>query len=501
MPETREEFMQTLVQLKKYSAELVDLHHTLALMQWDQEVRMPRRAAEGRAGQFATLSALVHRREVAPELGALLAEVGAQKEALSVEDRALLRVMQRSYDQNTRLPEEFVAEFSRLTSQAQMAWLKAREQSDFAIFQPLLERLVVMARQQAEYLGYKNHPYDALLDLYEEGLTTCQVEEMFAELQAPLVGLVKRFAGRLAPLSFSENFSPEGQERFAEHLLTAMGFDFSRGCLARSAHPFTTTLGHHDRRITNRYAPKGLDFIFGALHEGGHALYEQGIDERLANCHLDDGVSLGIHESQSRFWENVVGRGRPFWQKFFPELQQAFPAQFSQTGLDDFVRGINAVKPGLIRVDADELTYNLHVLIRFEIEKGLIEGSLEVAALPGIWREKYRQYLGVEVESDADGVLQDIHWSHGSFGYFPTYTIGNLAAAQIWEAYKRYDPDFSRTLAEGDLAKLREWLAGEIHAHGSVYLPQDLLVRVTGAPLSARAFLAYLEEKFTVLAG
>jgi carboxypeptidase Taq len=438
---------------------------------------------------------------VAPELGALLAEVGAQKEALSVEDRALLRVMQRSYDQNTRLPEEFVAEFSRLTSQAQMAWLKAREQSDFAIFQPLLERLVVMARQQAEYLGYKNHPYDALLDLYEEGLTTCQVEEMFAELQAPLVGLVKRFAGRLTPLSFSENFSPEGQERFAEHLLTAMGFDFSRGCLARSAHPFTTTLGHHDRRITNRYAPKGLDFIFGALHEGGHALYEQGIDERLANCHLDDGVSLGIHESQSRFWENVVGRGRPFWQKFFPELQQAFPAQFSQTGLDDFVRGINAVKPGLIRVDADELTYNLHVLIRFEIEKGLIEGSLEVAALPGIWREKYRQYLGVEVESDADGVLQDIHWSHGSFGYFPTYTIGNLAAAQIWEAYKRYDPDFSRTLAEGDLAKLREWLAGEIHAHGSVYLPQDLLVRVTGAPLSARAFLAYLEEKFTVLAG
>jgi carboxypeptidase Taq len=438
---------------------------------------------------------------VAPELGALLAEVGAQKEALSVEDRALLRVMQRSYDQNTRLPEEFVAEFSRLTSQAQMAWLKAREQSVFAIFQPLLERLVVMARQQAEYLGYKNHPYDALLDLYEEGLTTCQVEEMFAELQAPLVGLVKRFAGRLTPLSFSENFSPEGQERFAEHLLTAMGFDFSRGCLARSAHPFTTTLGHHDRRITNRYAPKGLDFIFGALHEGGHALYEQGIDERLANCHLDDGVSLGIHESQSRFWENVVGRGRPFWQKFFPELQQAFPAQFSQTGLDDFVRGINAVKPGLIRVDADELTYNLHVLIRFEIEKGLIEGSLEVAALPGIWREKYRQYLGVEVESDADGVLQDIHWSHGSFGYFPTYTIGNLAAAQIWEAYKRYDPDFSRTLAEGDLAKLREWLAGEIHAHGSVYLPQDLLVRVTGAPLSARAFLAYLEEKFTVLAG
>jgi carboxypeptidase Taq len=493
--------MQTLTELKKYSAELVDLHHTLALMQWDQEVRMPRRAAEGRAGQFATLSGLVHRREVAPELGVLLAEAEAQKEVLSVEDRALVRVMRRSYDQNTKLPEEFVAGFSRLTSQAQMAWLEAREQSDFAIFQPLLERLVVLSRQQAGYLGYTAHPYDALLDLHEEGLTTAKVAAMFGELQAPLVALVKRFSGRLAPLSFAEPFSSSGQEQFAEHLLVAMGFDFSRGCLARSAHPFTTTLGHHDRRITNRYAPKSLDFIFGALHEGGHALYEQGIDERLANGHLDDGVSLGIHESQSRFWENVVGRSRPFWQRFFPELRRSFPAQFAHTGLDDFIRGINAVTPGLIRVDADEVTYNLHVLIRFEIEKGLIEGSLEVAELPRIWRDKYRQYLGVEVDSDADGVLQDIHWAHGSFGYFPTYTIGNLASAQIWEAYKKYDPAFTQTLAEGNLTKIREWLVREIHGHGGVYLPEELLTRVTGAPLSARPFLAYLEEKFSILAG
>ncbi|MBU4117255.1 MAG: carboxypeptidase M32 [Proteobacteria bacterium] len=491
--------MTHLTQLRKYSAELVDLHHTLALMQWDQEVRMPRRAAEGRAGQFATLSGLVHRREVAPELGALLAEVEASKEGLSVEDLALVRVMRRQYDQNTKLPEEFVSEFSRLASQAQMSWLEAREQSDFAIFQPLLERLVIMARQQAEYLGYADHPYDALLDLYEEGLTTAQVEKMFVELQAPLVAMVKKFAGRLTPLSFGEPFSPAGQEQFAQHLLVAMGFDFSRGCLARSAHPFTTTLGHHDRRITNRYAPKSLDFIFGALHEGGHALYEQGIAERLAHSHLDDGVSLGIHESQSRFWENVVGRGRPFWQRFFPELQQSFPAQFAQTDIDDFVRGINAVTPGLIRVDADELTYNLHVLIRFEIEKALIEGSLEVAALTRVWRDKYRQYLGVEVESDADGVLQDIHWSHGSFGYFPTYTIGNLAAAQIWEAYRQYDPEFSQTIGTGNLEKVQAWLGREIHTHGSVYLPQELLKRVTGAPLSAQPFLAYLEEKFTAL--
>ena len=491
--------METFDRLREYSQELIALHHTLALLQWDQEVRMPRRATEGRAQQFAVVSSLIHRREVAAELGGLLAEAQERQEGWSVPQRALLRVMRRRYEQSSRLPESFVADFARLTSQAQEKWLTARERSDFSLFQPALERLVEMARRQAEYLGYPEHPYDALLDLYEEGLATARVTRIFTALREPLVGLVDRLAGRLAPLDFAEPFASAAQERFAEELLRAIGFDFNRGCLARSAHPFTTTLDHHDRRITNRYAPHGLDYIFGALHEGGHALYEQGIAEDLANTHLDDGVSLGIHESQSRLWENVIGRSPAFWQHFFPELQKAFPVQFRGMALARFLRGINAVQPGLIRVDADEVTYNLHVLIRFELEKGLIEGSIQVADLPALWREKYRRYLGVEVDSDANGLLQDIHWAHGSFGYFPTYTLGNLAAAQIWQAYRRDDPEAEAAIAAGNLARVREWLTARIYAHGSVYQPGELLLRVSGEELSERHFLHYLDEKFARL--
>jgi len=491
--------MDAFARLQNYSAELVALHHTLALLQWDQEVRMPRRAAEGRAQQFAVLSALSHRREVAEELGALLAEAQEKKDAWTVEQRALVRVMQRRYDQSVRLPEQFVAEFARLTSRAQGEWLAAREQSDFAVFQPMLKELVVMARRQADYLGYSGHPYDALLDLHEEGLVTARVEAVFAALKEPLVAMAAKLSRRFEPLSFAKPFVQEDQERFAEHLLRAIGFDFERGCLARSAHPFSTTLGHHDRRITNRYTPHGLDFIFGALHEGGHALYEQGIAESLANSHLDDGISLGIHESQSRLWENVIGRSPAFWRRFFPELKSSFSAQFQGLDLDRFLQGINAVRPGLIRVDADEVTYNLHVLIRFEVEKALIEGSLEVTDLSEIWREKYRQYLGVRVDSDANGLLQDIHWAHGSFGYFPTYTLGNLAAAQIWQAYRRDDPAAEQTIAAGELHKVRDWLAARIYCHGSVHQPGEVLLRVTGEELSARYFLRYLDEKFAAL--
>nr|MDA8164920.1 carboxypeptidase M32 [Desulfobacteraceae bacterium] len=264
-----------------------------------------------------------------------------------------------------------------------------------------------------------------------------------------------------------------------------------------SAHPFTTSLGHHDHRVTNRYRPDGLDFIFSALHEGGHALYEQNIGEALAGTALDSGISLGVHESQSRLWENIVGRSLPFWEHFYPELRQAFPAQLGDLPLADFVAGLNLVRPGLIRVEADEVSYNLHVLIRFELEKVLIDGTLAVADLPAAWNEKYRDALDVRVERDAEGVLQDIHWSHGSFGYFPTYTIGNLAAAQIWEAYRGFDPHPEETLRRGDLARVRSWLAERIYRHGSIYPPAELIAAVTGRPLAADSFLSYLATKYT----
>ncbi len=460
---------------------------------------MPRRAAAVRAQQFATLSTIIHQKEVSEQLGDLLAKAEAGN-GHSVEEQALVRVMRRSYEQKTKLPESFVAELAKLTSQAQVVWTEAREKDDFSLFGRVLEKLVDMARQQTEYLGYEAHPYDALLDLYEEGLATLELEKVFAEIKAPLSNMVAALKEKGAGLDFAEPFALDAQERFAEHLLNEIGFDFERGCLARSVHPFTTSLGHHDRRVTNRYAAHGLEFIFGALHEGGHALYEQGIADVLAQSHLDTGVSLGIHESQSRLWENIIGRSREFWQSYYPALQKAFPAQFAHCSMDDFYNGINIVRPGLIRVDADEVSYNLHVLIRFELEKALIEGNLHVADLPVAWNEKYRDLLGVDVPSASMGVLQDIHWSHGSFGYFPTYTIGNLASAQIWDQYKRFDPQYQDTLGSGNLGKVKAWLTETIYEHGSIYPPTELLHKISGEPLSATYFLEYLAEKYGVKA-
>ncbi|MEJ2032206.1 MAG: carboxypeptidase M32, partial [Deltaproteobacteria bacterium] len=403
---------------------------------------------------------------------------------------ALVRVMRRQYDQSTKLPEEFVTSFSHLTSRALSVWTHARRRSDFSLFAPLLEEVVAMCRRQAEYLGYPEEPYDALLDLHEEGLTTSMVVKMFAGLREPLRDMVRKLrtvGGR--ELRFAEPFRQEEQIAFAEKMLAAIGFDFKRGRQDLSAHPFTTSIGHHDHRVTNRYHPHSLEFIFSALHEGGHALYEQNIADSLEGTALDSGISLGVHESQSRLWENVIGRSLPFWEHFYPELRQAFPAQFADLPLSEFVSGLNLVRPGPIRVEADEVSYNLHVLIRFELEKALIDGTLAVRDLPAAWDQRYREDLDVRVDRDADGVLQDIHWSHGSFGYFPTYTIGNLAAAQIWEAYRGFDSETEKTLRRGELAKIRNWLTERIYRHGSIYPPGELIVNVTGKPLDAEGVL------------
>lgn len=485
-----------LARLRDHSRELTDLRHILALLQWDQETMLPERGAEERARQMALLSGVIHRREVAPELGRLLAGAEELRGGFSEGGQALLRVMRREYDRNVRLPSEFVTSFSRLTSQALAAWSRARRASDFRLFAPLLTEIVAQSRRKAEYLGYEGEPYDALLDLHEEGLTTARAAGMFAGLRAPLMELVRTLRGRGEPLCFAAPFPREKQSAFAEMLLAAMGFDFSRGRQDVSAHPFSTSLGRHDHRVTNRYQPQGLEFIFTALHEGGHALYEQNIGEELASTALATGVSLGIHESQSRLWENIIGRGLPFWRYFYPRLRRAFPRQFRGLALEDFLAGLNLVEPGPIRVEADEVSYNLHVLIRFELEKALLDGALAVADLPAAWNEKYRDCLGVRVESDALGVLQDVHWAHGSLGYFPTYTIGNLVAAQIWEACCAAHPRADRDIARGDLSGIREWLGREVHRHGSIHPPEVLVAKVTGRPLTADAFLAYLRRKY-----
>ena len=489
--------MNNIEQLRARAAELSDLHHVMALMQWDQEVMLPVRAAAERAQQFATMSGIVHRKEVDPGLAELISTAEAAGDSLSVVDRALVRRMRRNFDQSTKLPEEFVVALSTLTSQALPVWVAARKNNDFKSFAPLLAQLVEMSRQQADYLGYEKEPYDALLDQYEEGLTADRVRECFDALRSPLQTMIAQSGGgRDEPPMVSEPFEVEEQIRFADRLLAMIGFDFERGRQDRSAHPFSTGLGGCDQRVTNRYSPQSIEFIFSALHEGGHALYEQNVGADLARTPLGAGVSLGIHESQSRLWENIIGRSAPFWQHCLPMLREAFPAQFGDMAFGQFMQMINAVRPGLIRVEADELSYNLHVLIRFELELALINGDLAAADLSAAWNERYRDYLGVTVPTDSDGVLQDIHWAHGSFGYFPTYTIGNLASAQIWHAYCALDPEQETTIGQGDFGRIKGWLTEQIYRHGSVYPPEELLLRVTGERLNPDYFLRYLKNKF-----
>jgi carboxypeptidase Taq len=489
--------MGEVKKLRSLSAELTDLYHIMALMQWDQEVMIPAGAAPDRANQFSTMSVLIHQKEVSPALGELLNKLNEKRGELDVTDSALVRVMKRGYDQNVKLPSAFVAEFAKLTSESLNAWIEARQKSDFKIFKPYLCRIVEMSLQKAEYLGYGEHAYDALLDLYEEGLQSRELEILFGSLREPLKGILHEIMSKpQQELEFDPPFDETEQILFSKEVLKKIGYDFKRGREDKSAHPFTTSLGHNDRRVTNRFNPGSLEFVFGALHEGGHALYEMGIDASLARTHLDDGVSLGIHESQSRFWENIVGRSRAFWKNFYGDLQKAFPEQCGSLSLDKFFTGINRVAPGPIRVEADEVTYNFHIMIRFELEKSLMEKEIEVSDLPGVWSEKYKEYLDVTVRNDAEGVLQDIHWSHGSIGYFPTYSLGNLEAAQLWNTYKKHDPEHEKTVSSGMLFKIREWLKQNIHMHGATYPPRELMTRVTGEKLNPGYFIEYLKEKY-----
>jgi carboxypeptidase Taq len=491
--------MKPIDELKSRATELTNLNNILALLQWDQEIMMPTAASAERADQFAVLSSIIHQKISDPDIGILIKQTEEETNDPTIADQALFRVLKREHEKNIKLPEAFVADFARLTSESLPVWVNARRQSDFTLFSPALEKIIAMCRQQADYLGYTDHPYDALLDIYEEDLTTAEVTEVFASLKPELVELVQHMAEKSSitknPLANLLPMAQQDQILFSEKLLAAIGYDFNRGRQDISAHPFTTSLGHNDRRVTNRFRPDSLEFIFSALHEGGHALYEQGIAEINTTTPLDEGVSLGIHESQSRLWENIIGRSRPFWHQYYPILQNIMPAQFMDISLDDFVRDINRVHPGLIRVEADEVSYNLHVLIRFELEKQLIEGTLSVRDLSALWNEKYANYLGVQVDSDANGVLQDIHWAHGSFGYFPTYTIGNLAAAQIWQAYCRFDPDYQQTIQHGELAKVRQWLTDNIYSHGAIFQPAVLMKRVCGEQLNSRYFVDYLKNK------
>ena len=465
---------------------------------------MPDGGAEARAQQLSTLQSTAHERFVADETGELLdraADAVGDADPLDP-DAALVRVTRRDHERAVRIPSSLVAELSKARAEAQQAWTRARQNDDFSRFAPHLERLVDLSVEKAESIGYEDEPYDALLTEYEPGRTTAEVASLFDTLRDDLVPIVDAIAEapQVDDSVLRGTYPQAEQQAFGRSVIADFGYDFDRGRQDVSAHPFTTAFSPTDVRLTTRYDEANVaSALFSTLHEAGHGLYEQGIDPALARTPLGEAASLSIHESQARLWENHVGRSRPFWRHYLPRLKDTFPDALGDAALEPFYRAINRVEPSLIRVEADEVTYNLHVMLRFELERGLIDGSVSVNELPERWNAAMDEYLGVVPETDAKGVLQDVHWSQGAFGYFPTYTLGTLTAAQLIETIQDDLSELTKQVADGRFGPLLDRLRTHIHQHGRILEAPDLLDRATGASLSTAPWLRYVREKFGAL--
>ena len=474
------------------------MQHVIALLQWDQETYMPRGAVSERSDQLALLEGQVHERRSSPEMGELIT-AGEARSDLEETDRSFLRELRRTYDRETRLPTELVTAIARQASINHSSWVAARNSSDFSIFRDDLEKTLCLTREKADHLRSGETRYDPLLDGFEPWMRTAELTAVLDALRGPLVDLLERIAGSEVTINdevLRRDYDVGVQRAFTDHLLAALGFSAHTGRLDVSAHPFSTTLGAADARLTTRFHPNLLSAsVFGTIHECGHGLHGLGVAPELATSVLGSGTSLGICESQSRFWENLIGRRRSFWEHFYPQLQPRFPA-LADVDLDQFYRSINAVKPSFIRVEADEVTYNLHILLRFSLERRMVDGDLQVDDLPEAWREESRALLGVVPERDADGVLQDIHWSMFAIGYFPTYTLGNLYSAQFHAAMARDIPDWEGHVRGGRFGEVVGWLRERIHRHGRVYSAAEICRQVTSEPLDARYFINYLNAKF-----
>jgi len=478
-----------------------------ALLGWDERCMLPPAAGPYRAEQMTLLSGLLHRRMTDADYGRRLADLATSELAADPhsDTGANIRRLQRIYDKKVRLPQSLVEELTRATVLGQQAWVEARQKNDFPAFRPFLEKIFQLKRDEAAALGYTGSPYDPLLDDYEPEATAAAVQPILAGLRdalVPLVGAIAQSGRRPKIEILSRRFPVDAQESFGREAAARIGFDFQRGRLDVTAHPFCTTLGPHDCRITTRYNANHFNgAFFGILHEAGHGLYEQGLVSQHYGLPLGEAVSLGIHESQSRLWENFVGRSRLFWTHLFPEAQRRFPEALGDVTLDEFYFAINSVQPSLIRVEADEATYNLHILIRFELELAVLRGDLAVGDLPGAWNAAYRKYLGLEPPTAADGVLQDVHWSAGLIGYFPTYSLGNLCAAQFFAQAQRETSELLGGFAQGEFGPLLNWLREKIHRQGQRYSAAELIQRVTGQPLSHEPLIHYLKAKLEPLYG
>jgi carboxypeptidase Taq len=496
-----------IAELLDYMHEIEDLETFGDLAEWDQNTGMPEGAAEVRGYQLATLQGVIHERWTTPRLRTLLNDLSdvIKGSDYTDADRGLVREVQRSYDRATKLPRKLVEEIARVQAGSFEAWRRAREHNDFVSFAPWLSRTVALQREVADRIGFAETRYDALLDYFEPGMTASKLDELFAPVRAASVTLLQRIqtsGSTIDDFCLKGEFAEEQQVELCKVLLRGMGYDFSRGGIAISPHPFTSGFGSpFDVRVTvhpDRHFIQAS--VMAAIHEGGHALYEQGSALVLARTPVAGGASMGVHESQSRLWENQIGRSEAYWRGQYAAVREAFPEQFATVDSATFARALNKVQPSLIRIEADEVTYNLHIIVRFELEKALINGDLAIETLPGLWNAKYREYLGVEPATDSEGVLQDIHWSSG-FGYFPSYTLGNLYAAQIYSALRRAFPNFDERLAAGNRAFILDWLREKMYAFGAIYQPETLMKHVTGEAPNAEYFVRYLTSKFEALYG
>ena len=496
-----------LQHLRQILAEVTDLTRAAMVLEWDQETYMPPGGVQGRAEQLSTLLTLSHVKFTSDEVGKLIEDLEDELAGapFDSDDASIVRVTRRDYDQARKLPPELVAEIARAGSVARPVWEKARHDENFGLFAPYLEKNVELNRRIADALGYKDRPYDALIDRSEPGMTTQELAAIFDELKAaivPLVADIKQHADAVDDSVLYRGFDPDLQVSYALDLVRRLGYDLERGRQDISTHPFSTGFGPGDVRITTRVSRDFFnECLFGSIHESGHAMYNQGMGREIDRTPLWDGASPGIHESQSRLWENLVGRGLPFWRHFYPSLSAAFPEPLRGVDAESFYRAVNRAYPSFIRVEADEVTYNMHVLLRFELENELLEGKLKVKDVPEAWNSRFKSYLGLDVPNDREGALQDIHWSFVSFGIFPGYTIGNLVSAQLMEKVRADIPDLDAQVENGHFAPLLSWLRKNVHRHGRKFTPNELLERATGKPLTAGPWIAYVRKKFGALYG
>ncbi len=494
--------MNTNYQLyQKHLKKISDIGFAAAVLQWDQETYMPPKGAALRAQQLATLSGLVHEHFTDEKLGKLLDELIKDT---SLSDKEFKNVMHthKDYYKQKKYSTGFVEEISRTVSETFQAWHQAKINNDFKSYAPFLDKLLTLKKKECELLGYENHPYDAMLDQYEPGAKSAHLKILFNDVKANLVEFVKQIAQKpqnADAFMFAE-YDEQKQWDFSLYLLKQMGYDFEAGRQDKSSHPFTTHFNAHDVRVTTRVNKNDLnEIIWSTIHEGGHALYEQGLPITEYGLPSGEYISLGIHESQSRLWENNIGRSLAYWEYNFPKLQELFPQNLGDKTALDFYKAMNIVKPSFIRTNADELTYHFHILIRFEIEMALFEEKLAVNELPELWNAKYKEYLGIDVPNDTKGVLQDVHWSHGSFGYFPTYSLGSFYAAQFMHTATQQISNLEEKIKAGNLMPLLEWLRINIHQYGKQYLADELCQKISGEKLNFNYFMTYAKEKYSFL--